>query len=88
MAIRIRVVDGVTVALCAAKSVPKEGDVYLDDNIHYALTVKFMADLAPAFGCDDYTGDELLTPIIEAEESNNPNRERWDATYGKESLTE
>lgn len=53
MAIRIRDVDGVTVALCAARSVPKEGDVYLDDNIHYALTVKFMADLAPAFGCDD-----------------------------------
>ena len=44
MAIRIRKVDGKTIALCAAKSIPKEGDLYLDDSIHHALTTKFGLD--------------------------------------------
>lgn len=41
MAIRLRVVDGVTVALCAAKTDVCDGDIYLDDNAHYALMCKF-----------------------------------------------
>jgi len=44
MAIRIRKKDGGYVALCAAKSEPKRGDLYLDDNIHHALTKKFEND--------------------------------------------
>jgi hypothetical protein len=32
MAIRLRTVDGVRVALCAVESDPKPGDVYLDDS--------------------------------------------------------
>jgi len=44
MAIRIRKKDGGYVALCAAKSEPKRGDLYLDDNIHHALTIKFEKD--------------------------------------------
>jgi len=46
MAIRIRKIKGFTVALCAAKTKPKERDIYLDDNIHHALTTKFGVDWA------------------------------------------
>ena len=44
MAIRIRKVDGKIVALCAAKFPYKKGDIYLNDNIHHALTEKFKMD--------------------------------------------
>jgi hypothetical protein len=44
MAIRIREIDGDIIALCAAASKPEEGDIYLDDNIHHALTKKFERD--------------------------------------------
>ena len=80
MAIRIRVVDGVMVALCAARSVPKEGDVYLDDAMHYALSTKFALD----FNSNRlWEGGELPyepreAELIEQEESNNENRSEWD----------
>ncbi len=32
------------VALCAAESLPEEGDVYLDDGMHGSLTEKFTKD--------------------------------------------
>lgn len=44
MAIRIRVVKGKAMALCAAKSSPLPGDLYLDDGAHHALTQKFEKD--------------------------------------------
>ena len=45
MAIRVRMMsDGWLVALCAAKSVEQEGDLYLDDGVHYALSQKFWRD--------------------------------------------
>jgi hypothetical protein len=44
MAIRIRRVNGVTVALCAVESDPMPGDTYLDDGAHYALAAKFCRD--------------------------------------------
>ena len=44
MAIRIRKISGHTIALCAAVTEPKEGDLYLDDNIHHALSSKFDLD--------------------------------------------
>ena len=44
MAIRVRTVDGVTVALCAVESDPAPGDIYLDDSLHYALATKFRRD--------------------------------------------
>jgi len=44
MAIRIRKRDGCYIALCAAESNPKRGDVYLNDGMHTALTEKFTAD--------------------------------------------
>jgi hypothetical protein len=44
MAIRLRTVNGVRVALCAAETDELPGDVYLDDGEHYALAAKFQLD--------------------------------------------
>ncbi len=44
MAIIIRKIKGVAVAVCAAKTMVEDGDVYLEDNIHHALKVKFAVD--------------------------------------------
>ena len=44
MAIRIRRIDNITIALCAAETDPKDGDLYLDDAVHYALAAKFCKD--------------------------------------------
>jgi hypothetical protein len=44
MAIRIRRINGITVALCAVETDKEEGDVYLDDNVHHALSTKFGLD--------------------------------------------
>ncbi|MFH2050489.1 MAG: hypothetical protein ABIJ12_13720 [bacterium] len=44
MAIRIRKINGTTVALCAACTHAKEGDIYLDDSVHHALSTKFGVD--------------------------------------------
>ena len=44
MAIRIRKRDGGYIALCAAKSKAKRGDVYLNDGMHTALSKKFTED--------------------------------------------
>ncbi len=44
MAIRIRKQGGVYIALCAAESKEKRGDIYLNDGIHEALSNKFEAD--------------------------------------------
>jgi len=46
MAIRIRLIDnqGHLVALCAAETEPKDGDIYLNDTIHQALADKFWKD--------------------------------------------
>jgi hypothetical protein len=44
MAIRLRTVNGVRVALCAAETDAAPGDLYLDDGDHYALAAKFAQD--------------------------------------------
>jgi hypothetical protein len=44
MAIRIRTVDSILVALCAAETNEMPEDIYLDDNQHYALAAKFCHD--------------------------------------------
>lgn len=44
MAIRIRKVNSKYVALCAAKSEAEEGDIYLNDGMHTALSDKFTKD--------------------------------------------
>lgn len=42
MAMRIRRVDGVVIAVCAALTEPKVGDLYIDDEAHSALSLKVM----------------------------------------------
>lgn len=44
MAIRLRTVNGVRVALCAAETDVMPDDIYLDDGDHYALVAKFCQD--------------------------------------------
>lgn len=44
MAIRLRSVNGVRVALCAVETDEIPGDIYLDDGDHYALAAKFRRD--------------------------------------------
>ncbi len=81
MAIRIREINGRTIALCAARSIPKAGDIYLDDCLHEALAAKFSADWNSTLDTNlphDNTNDDL----VEQEESNNPNRLWWEETYG------
>lgn len=52
MAIRLRTVAGVRVALCAAETDAEPGDSYLDDGDHHALSAKFQRD---------WWGEECLT---------------------------
>ena len=44
MAIRLRTVDGIRVALCAAETDPMPDDLCIDDVDHYALAAKFSRD--------------------------------------------
>jgi hypothetical protein len=44
MAIRLRTVNGIRVALCAAETDEEPEDVYLHDGEHYALAAKFRQD--------------------------------------------
>lgn len=81
MSLRIRrTANGIRIALCAARSIEKPGDIYLDDADHRALMDKF---------CRDYEemgipprSDPIIAAIVEIEESNNPNRTEWDKTWG------
>ena len=89
MAIRLRRIPGVgLIAICAARSVPKDGDVYLDDEQHQALGVKFHEDHRSEGRCV-LEWDRVLYPdmvaAMEREESNNVAREWWDHLYGEKS---
>lgn len=61
MAIRIRKINKHTVALCAAKTEHKDGDIYLDDTIHHALSTKFGID----FYSEGFMSNSCSDPIIE-----------------------
>jgi hypothetical protein len=80
MAIRLRLINGVWIAICAARSVEKEGDVYLDDGQHHALGDKFARDFDEMFELGLHTPQPTDT-LVEQEESNNPNRNWWDSEY-------
>lgn len=59
MAIRLRRdANGEWVALCAAETDPLEGDVYLGDGQHYALTLKYLRDWEKSGLLTDYDKDE------------------------------
>lgn len=80
---RLRVVGGRTVALCAARSVMKEGDVYLDDGAHAALADKFAADFASEGFYFGPLPDKAVLDAVEQEESNNRNRDDWDQRHAE-----
>jgi hypothetical protein len=63
MAIRVRRVEGRLVALCAACTSPQEGDLYLDDEVHHALTTKFGLDFASEGLMNDALADPVLAQI-------------------------
>jgi hypothetical protein len=70
------------VALCAARSIEKPGDIYLDDAAHHALTRKFADDFASQGGALTHYPPDKVSAAVERQESNNPNRDWWDRTYG------
>ena len=74
MAIRIRTVDGIVVALCAAKTKPVEGDIYLDDGIHHALTSKFGIDWKQEGRLNNDLADTKIAGILKTVEQ-EPNDE-------------
>lgn len=85
MAIRLRVIDGTLIAICAARSVAKPGDVYLDDGAHHALADKFAED----FASEGYNTKSLYPEAARKraqEESNNAGRTWWDSVYGEPTL--
>ena len=71
-------------ALCAARSIPELGDIYLSGEAHHALMDKISADLNEehAWGAKLLI-DERHASLRAVAESNNPNRTSWDELYGK-----
>jgi hypothetical protein len=67
MAIRIRIVNGYTIALCAACTQPKDGDLYLDDSVHHAMSTKFSLDWHEEGLIDDPSVDEELVFLMKSE---------------------
>ncbi len=84
MAIRLRRVNGTLIAICAARSVPKEGDIYLDDEAHTALSSKFARDFNEMFDTKLPTNSAKVHHLVLVEESNNANRGWWEETYGEQ----
>lgn len=72
--------NGQMVALCAARSVPFLNDIYLDDDVHHALSDKFGQDFtSEGFGSIPF--DTAIAKLREEAESNNINRTDWDQRY-------
>ena len=68
MAIRIREIEGHTVALCAARTKRQIGDTYIDDAAHHALSTKFMVDFESEGLLVDPPVDDIIKPLmLEAE---------------------
>lgn len=71
MSIRIREIEGEIVALCAAKTGAKEGDIYLNDCAHHALMVKFTVDLeSEGWLKENAPVDEKMKEVMLREEDN------------------
>lgn len=75
MAIRIRIVDGVTVALCAVESDEQKGDIYLDDGAHHALSTKFGLDFHSMGFMDDPCADYIVVAAMESQKVRDAEQE-------------
>lgn len=84
MAIRLRKFNEYTwVALNALKSIPKDGDIYLDNALDYALSNKFTKEHNELWGCDIPSNEtQAEKDFVNQEESNNENRDEFDRRYG------
>lgn len=71
MAIRLRSVNGVRVALCAVESDPMPGDVYLDDDDHHALSTKFGLDWQSMGFIDNPPIDDAVATAMESQKMRN-----------------
>ena len=56
--------DNITVALCAARTEAKKGDLYLDDSIHHALSTKFGLDWYSEGWVKKTLADEVLVDLM------------------------
>lgn len=68
MAIRIRLIEGCTVALCAAVTEAQKNDTYLDDDEHHALTTKFGVDWKKEGFLDEDMADPVIKDLMLREE--------------------
>lgn len=80
MAIRLRKIENTYVALCAVESDKKNGDIYLDDNMHHALATKFAID----FNSEGNYGiafDEVVAELMESQKVRDAQEEaeKWSA---------
>ena len=80
MAIRIRTVNGVTVALCAVESDEQQGDIYLDDGAHHALSTKFGLDMYSMGYVDNPRADPLVVEVMATQKVRDAEEEfdKWD----------
>ena len=69
MAIRIREIEGHIVALCAAKTEAKEGDIYLGDGAHHALSTKFSVDWVSEGRFVEDWADDIIKDLMLREEA-------------------
>lgn len=74
MAIRIRQIQGQTVALCAAKTKAQEGDIYLDDAVHHALSTKFGVDWVSEGRLIEDLADDIIKRLM-LENENDSHRD-------------
>ena len=83
MAIRLRIVNGCYVALCAVESDEKVGDVYLDDAMHGALKTKCAEDFNEMFGdsmCQTLPVDKRVAELMRTQKVRDAKEEflKWD----------
>lgn len=67
MSIRIREINGVTVALCGVESDARPGDIYLDDAAHHALSTKFGLDWQSMGFITDPPIDSICAKVMETQ---------------------
>lgn len=67
MAIRLRNVNGFTVALCAAETDSQADDTYLDDAQHHALSTKFGLDWQSEGLIENPPVDSELVAVMETQ---------------------
>ncbi len=79
MSIRIRKVDGYLIALCGYETDAKPGDLYLDDNVQYALASKNHRDRREAI---EHGGKDIPALYPEHDERNEKEKIRscWERT--------